>query len=447
MPEDLFEHSLAERFDSFAPLAARMRPRDLDEFVGQAHILGPGAPLRSLIESDRLTSAILWGPPGSGKTSIAQIVAQATESRYVEISAVGSGVAEVRKHIAESREVLGAYGRQTILFIDEIHRFNKAQQDALLKAVENNWVTLIGATTENPFFEVNPPLLSRSLLFHLEPLSEEEVREIVGRALADSERGVGGTVEFDEGAIDHIVDRAGGDARFALNAVEVGVARASAEGESRVTLEMAEEVIQQRLVRYDKAGDTHYDVISAFIKSLRGSDPDAAVWWLTRMLEAGEDPRFIARRMVIFASEDVGNADPMALMVAAGAVQALEFVGLPEAALNLSQAATYLASAPKSNASTVALSRARRDLESKGPGEVPEHLRDSHHPGAEKAGSGTGYRYPHDFPGAWVEQQYLPEHLGDSRYYEPTDRGTEAEIGERLRNLSEPRGERGSSKR
>ena len=437
--EDLFESALEERFDEFAPLAARMRPKTLDEFVGQDHIVGKGGPLRSLIEADRLTSVILWGPPGTGKTTLASIVATATKSRFVQLSAVSSGVADVRKVLKESKESLGATGRKTILFIDEIHRFNKSQQDALLQAVENSWVTLIGATTENPFFEVNSPLISRSLLFRLNPLGAEEIGTIVDRAIKEPKRGLGASgISVEPDAVAHIVDRAGGDARFALNALEVSVAVATARGDDTVKTATAEEALQRRVVRYDKGGDQHYDVISAFIKSLRGSDPDAAVWWLAQMLEAGEDPRFIARRMVIFASEDVGNADPMGLVVAVSAFHALEFVGLPEAQLNLSQAVLYLATAPKSNASTTAITKASRTLQERGVGEVPKHLRDAHYPGAKKLGHGEGYRYPHSFDGGWVEQQYLPDNVSEETFYLPTDRGYEKEISELMKSRRPP---------
>ena len=439
MAEDLFESALEDRFDEFAPLAARMRPRTLDEFVGQDHIVGKGGPLRSLIEADRLTSVILWGPPGTGKTTLASIVATATKSRFVQLSAVSSGVADVRKVLKESRESLGATGRKTILFIDEIHRFNKSQQDALLQAVENSWVTLIGATTENPFFEVNSPLISRSLLFRLNPLGAEEIGTIVDRAIKEPKRGLGASgISVETDAVAHIVDRAGGDARFALNALEVSVAVATARGDDTVKTATAEEALQRRVVRYDKGGDQHYDVISAFIKSMRGSDPDAAVWWLAQMLEAGEDPRFIARRMVIFASEDVGNADPMGLVVAVSAFHALEFVGLPEAQLNLSQAVIYLATAPKSNASTTAIAKASRTLQERGVGEVPKHLRDAHYPGAKKLGHGEGYRYPHSFEGGWVEQQYLPDNVSEETFYLPTDRGYEKEISDLMKSRQPP---------
>ncbi|HEV3231656.1 MAG TPA: replication-associated recombination protein A [Candidatus Dormibacteraeota bacterium] len=422
-----------------APLAARMRPLSLDQFVGQDHVVGPGSPLRSLIETDRLSSVILWGPPGTGKTSLAWIVARATRAHFIEVSAVSAGVAEVRKAIAAGQELLRS-GRRTILFIDEIHRFNKSQQDALLKAVESGWVILIGATTENPFFEVNSPLISRSLMFHLEALAPEQVRELVERALADPDRGLGGSpARFSPAAVDHIVDLAGGDARFALNALELAEAAALAAARTEVSVEDVSAVLQRRVIRYDKTGDMHYDVISAFIKSLRGSDPDAAVFWLAQMLEAGEDAEFVARRMVIFASEDVGNADPTALILAVAALDALRFVGLPEAALNLAQAATYLAATVKSNASMTALAAARKDLAEGGPQAVPLPLRSSSYPGARGMGHGQGYRYPHDFPDAWVDQDYLPRRLPGMPYYRPTDRGREAALGERLRALRERR--------
>ena len=419
MPENLFSHSLQSRFDEFAPLAARMRPRTLDEFVGQHHIVGPASSLRTLIETDNLTSIILWGPPGTGKTSLANVIAQATKARFVEVSAVNAGVAEVRKIIAEAKDLLATTGGRTTLFIDEIHRFNKGQQDALLPAVENRWVVLVGATTENPFFEVNSPLMSRSHLYRLEALTPEDVRVLVSRALKDDRGLADSKIAVDDDAIQHIIDTSGGDARAALNGLEVAVAAAGASEDGRLTREIAEEALQRRQIRYDKSGDQHYDVVSAFIKSMRGSDPDAALFWLARMLEAGEDARFIVRRMVIFASEDVGNADPIALVIAVAAAQALEHVGLPEAALNLAQAVTYLASAPKSNASTIALGRATKDVARSGSVAVPSHLRDASYAGATKLGHGKGYKYPHEFPGARVDQQYLPDGDWNIPYYEP----------------------------
>ena len=406
----------------------------MDELVGQETVIGTGSPLRALIDADRLSSVILWGPAGTGKTSLAGIIAGATSAAYIEVSAVSSGVADVRRAIASADQLKRATGRRTILFIDEIHRFNKGQQDSLLKAVESGVVTLVGATTENPFFEVNSPLLSRSLLFRLEALTPEDVTELLRRAIAD-ERGLAGSVRVDEAALAHIVDRAGGDARFALNALEMTASTATSAGRHAVTVEDAQAALRQPVLRYDKAGDVHYDVVSAFIKSMRGSDPDAAVFWLAQMLESGEDPEFVARRMVIFASEDIGNADPRGLQVAVAAFDALRYVGLPEASLNLSQAALYLAAAPKSNASMTAISRAREELLKHGAQAVPGHLRDSHYPAARKLGHGDGYRYPHDYPGGWVDQQYLPDSLRDARFYEPTDQGLELRLGERLRGL------------
>lgn len=436
MPDNLFDNALEERFDEFAPLAARMRPRTFDEFIGQSHLVGAKGPLRALIESDRLSSMVLWGPAGTGKTSLAGLIAATTGARFVQLSATNATVADLRKAIAGAREALGATGRKTILFIDEVHRFNKAQQDALLPAVENGHVILVGATTENPFFEINAPLVSRSLLYRLTPLENEDIKAIVQRALTDDERGLGrAAIRFEPEAIDQLVAKAGGDARWALNALEMCAASAASEGVATVTAESMSSMLKESVVRYDRAGDSHYDVISAFIKSLRGSDPDAAVWWLARMIEGGEDPRFIARRMVIFASEDVGNADPMALVVATSAFHALEFVGLPEAALNLAQAATYLACAEKSNASTTAISRAMRDVKAGDTLEVPMHLRDASYRGAKRLGHGKGYKYPHDYPEGWVEQSYRPPELEGRTYYEPSERGVEKSIRERLARI------------
>lgn len=415
---DLFDSALEANFGRYAPLAARMRPRSLDEVVGQSHLVGRGRALRTLIESGEPTSIILWGPAGSGKTTLAHVIAQVTEGHFEAMSAVAAGVAEVRKQIQNAKDRLSQQRRRTILFLDEIHRFNKGQQDALLPAVENGWITLVGATTENPSFEVNSPLMSRSLLFRLEPLEDHDIQAILRRALDDGERGLGGleiTMEAD--ALEHIATKTSGDARAALNALEAA-AMIATSGSGTIDLATAEEALQRRALPYDKAGDWHYDVISAFIKSMRGSDPDAAVYWLARMLDAGEDPRFIARRMVIFASEDVGNADPIALQLAVAAHHALEFAGLPEAKLNLAQAATYLASAPKSNAAAAALWRAEEDVKAAGSLPVPNALRDSHSPASRATGAGKGYRYPHAF-GGYVEQQYLPDALSDRTYYEP----------------------------
>ena len=427
---DLFDNALEERFDEYAPLAARMRPRTVDEVVGQKHILGEGRALRTLIESGDLSSVVMWGPAGTGKTTIANVIAQATEAHFVPMSAVTAGVAEVRKQIEAAKDLLAQQGRRTVLFLDEIHRFNKAQQDSLLPAVENGWIVLVGATTENPSFEVNSPLMSRSLLFRLEALTEDDLLEIMRRALADEKRGIAGLrVAADEEALSHIAHGAGGDARAALNALEAAALMAQAQDKS-VDLSAAEEALQRRALPYDKAGDWHYDVISAFIKSMRGSDPDAAVYWMVRMLEAGEQPRFIARRMVILASEDIGNADPQALQVAIAAHQALEFIGLPEAKLNLAQAAVYLALAPKSNASATTLWRWEEEVKASGPLPVPTHLRDSHAAASRAIGAGQGYKYAHDF-GGWADQRHLPGELGDKRYFEPVA-GTEVELSRKL---------------
>jgi putative ATPase len=427
---DLFESNLESSFDSYAPLAARMRPQSVDEVVGQDHLLGEGRALRALIESGELSSIVLWGPAGAGKTTLAIIIAKSTEAHFESRSAVSAGVAEVRKLIQEAKDRLAQQNTRTVLFLDEIHRFNKAQQDALLPAVENGWIVLVGATTENPGFEINTPLMSRSLLFRLEALTTDDIKEIVRRTLADAERGLGKLdVDIDDEALDHIAERTGGDARAALNVLEAA-AMIATTSTGTIELPIAEEALQQRAIPYDKAGDWHFDVISAFIKSMRGSDPDAAVYWMARMLDSGEDPRYVARRMVIFASEDVGNADPTALQVAVAAHHALEFVGLPEARINLSQAATYLAIAPKSNAAYKAIEAAHVDVRSSGPEPVPAHLRDSNSPASRAIGAGKGYRYPHDH-GGWVEQQYLPDGLAGRRYYEPV-RGREAELKRQL---------------
>jgi putative ATPase len=429
---DLFSERADRLADQDAPLAARMRPRTLEEFVGQGHVLGPGSALRQLIEADELRSVILWGPAGTGKTSLAHIIAAATASHFEELSATSAGVRDVRALLAAARERLGAMGRRSILFIDEIHRFNKSQQDALLPGVEDRTVVLVGATTENPFFTVNAPLMSRSLLFRLEPLGEDDLATIVRRALADPERGLGGRgFTLDDDALAHLVERADGDARHALNALEaaalVVTAKGGQGGPARITLADIEDALQRPRVTYDRAGDQHYDVASAFIKSIRGSDPDAALHYLARMLAAGEDPRFVARRLVISASEDIGLADPQALPIAVAAFQALEFVGLPEARLNLAEAVVYLALAPKSNSAYAALGAAARELEEGRPGRIPSHLQSAAYPGERKLGIGVGYDYPHDHPGHWVAQRYLPEGLHGG-YYQPGDQGAEAAL-------------------
>ena len=431
MSEGLFEAVGAERMARQAPLAARLRPRTLSEIMGQDHLLAPGMPLRELIEADRLSSVILWGPPGTGKTTLARVVAASTAKEFCELSAVSATVKDVREVIAEARLRIGEHGRGTILFLDEVHRFNKAQQDALLPAVEDGLIVLIGATTENPHFEVNPPLLSRSTLFRLMPLDDTALRTLIGRAL----QAEGATADTD--AVDHIAARSGGDGRHALTSIEVAVALASRrtaaagdvdveEPRLRVALADAEHAVDAKAVRY--GADGHYDTISAFIKSLRGSDPDAGLYWLARMLDAGEDPRFIARRMVILASEDIGMADSTALLVAEAAARAVEYVGLPEAQLNLAHAVVRLATAPKSNRVTVALGLAKADAQSAGAGEVPMHLRDAHYQGAASLGHGDGYRYPHDDPSGWVPQQYRPEEVAGNVYWEPSEHGRERDL-------------------
>jgi putative ATPase len=418
---DLFSAAAEQHLRAQAPLAARLRPRTIDDVVGQEQLVGPDRPLRRLVEQDRLTSAIFWGPPGTGKTTLALAVAGTTSRAFEQMSAVTAGVKDVREVIERARQRLGEHGRGTILFLDEIHRFSKAQQDALLPAVEDGTLTLIGATTENPFFEVNPPLRSRSTLFRLEPLDKAAITTLVHRGL-DAE----GTTASSE-AIQHLVDRAAGDGRQVLTALEVACALATP---GSVELEHVESALGTSALRYGR--DDHYDVISAFIKSMRGSDPQAAVYYLARMLEAGEDARFIARRMIIFASEDVGMADPTSLLVAVAAGHALEHVGLPEAQLNLSQAAIHLATAPKSNRAALAIWNARTDVRDGAVGEVPAHLRDSHYQGAQSLGHGTGYEYPHDHPDGWVAQQYLPSPQEGTRYYEPSDHGLEREVRERM---------------
>jgi len=420
--EDLFSGAAAERIARRAPLAARMRPHTLDEIIGQRHLVGAGAPLRALIEADRLTSAILWGPPGTGKTTLATVVATATAKHFVPLSAVTAGVKDVREVVEGARRLLGEQGRGTILFLDEVHRFNRSQQDALLPSVEEGLLVLIGATTENPFFEVNAPLLSRSTLWRLEPLTDADLADVVHRGLAAE----GATAEPD--AVSALVGLADGDARAVLTTLEVALALA---GDRPVTREDVERARHTRLQHYGE--DDHYDQVSAFIKSIRGSDPDAGLYWLARMLESGEDARFIARRLVILASEDVGEADPLALVVADAAVRAVEFVGLPEAQLNLAQAVVHLACAPKSNRVTVALGRAQRDVREAPRGDVPAHLRDAHYRSAAAIGHGQGYEYPHDHPGAHVAQEYRPTTVAGTVYYEPSDRGHEAVVAERLR--------------
>jgi putative ATPase len=420
--------------DEMQPLAARMRPRTLDEFVGQDHIVGQGTLLRRAIEADKLfSSIILWGPPGTGKTTLAMIIANTTKSHFETMSAVTAGVADIRQLITEAQERRRLYGTRTIVLVDEIHRFNKAQQDALLPHVENGTITLIGATTENPYFEVIAALVSRSRIFQLRPLSDDDVRTLLHRALSDQERGYGNRqVEISEDALTHLVNIAGGDARVALNALELAVESTppNENGVIRIDLALAEQAIQRRAVRYDRDGDAHYDTISAFIKSVRGSDPDAALYWLARMIYAGEDPKFIMRRLLILAAEDIGLADPNGIVVASACARALEWCGLPEAQYHLAEATLYLATAPKSN-SCGAYFKALAEVEREGKIEVPNHLKDATRDG-KALGHGKDYKYPHDFPGHHVEQQYLPDRLRGRRFYEPTDQGYEREIAARL---------------
>ena len=424
MSGDLFASAAQERLARRAPLADRLRPTRLDDVVGQEHLLGPGRPLPRLIEGDRLSSVILWGPPGTGKTSVARLIARVTAAEFTELSAVSASVKDVRELAARAQARLGESDVGTILFLDEVHRFNKAQQDALLPSVESGLLVLIGATTENPFFEVNAPLMSRSTLFRLEPLGPEAVRCLLERGLVAEE------VAADDDALDLLVDRSAGDGRHALTSLEVAAALAVGRGDDRVSMDDAEAALGTKALRYGR--DEHFDVISAFIKSIRGSDVDAGLYWLARMLDAGEDARFIARRLVILASEDVGMADPISLVVADAAARAVEFVGLPEARLNLAQAVVHLATAPKSNRVTVALGRAGVDARTSGVGEVPMHLRDAHYRGAAQLGHGDGYRYPHDDPTGWVDQRHRPDEVEGNVYYDPSSHGAESEVAERM---------------
>lgn len=418
------------------PLAVRMRPRSLDDFVGQQDILGPGKLLRRAIEIDRLfSSIILWGPPGTGKTTLAMVIANATQSHFVTLNAVMAGVADIRKVVAEARDLRHLYNRRTILLVDEIHRFNKAQQDALLPHVEEGTIILIGSTTENPQLEVIGPLLSRARLFRLHPLTPDDILILLRRALADPERGYGSRhIQITDAALTHLAAVAGGDARTALNALELAVESTQPDGQGiiHIDLDAAQESIQRRVVRYDKGGDEHYDTISAFIKSVRGSDPDAALYWLAKMLLAGEDPEFIMRRLLILAGEDIGLADPQGIVVAAACAQALQYVGLPEAKFHLAMATVYLATAPKSNSMTQYFT-AEALIQAEGAGPVPIHLRDASYKGAARLGHGQGYQYPHSFPGHHVAQQYLPDHVAGRRFYDPSDEGYEAAIKKRVK--------------
>ncbi len=434
---DLFENS-AQNKENNKPLASRMRPESLAEFVGQEKIIGKGKLLRRAIEADRLQSLIFYGPPGTGKTTLAWIIANETEAEFESLNAVVARLKELREVLSRAQERLGMYNKKTVLFIDEIHRFNKAQQDALLPSVEDGEVILIGATTENPYFEVNAPLVSRSRIFQLKPLNEAEIIKLLKNALEDEEKGLGNyEVEIADEALKHLANVANGDAREALNALELAVLTTPTDeqGVIRIDLAIAEESIQQRALKYDKDGDNHYDTVSAFIKSLRGSDPDAALYWLARMIKAGEDPKFIARRLVVHAAEDVGNANPHALMVANAAAKAVEFLGMPEARIPLAQAAIYIAAAPKSNAAIKGIDQALNVVEKERSYSVPAHLRDTHYSGAKDLGHGKGYKYPHDYPNNYVKQDYLPKELKDKSFYQPYENGYEKKIKEFLEKL------------
>lgn len=434
---DLFEYAREQNMEKEAPLASRLRPVTLEEVVGQQHIIGRDKLLYRAIKADKLSSVIFYGPPGTGKTTLAKVIAHTTSAEFTQINATVAGKKDMEAVVEKAKQLRGMYRKKTILFVDEIHRFNKGQQDYLLPFVEDGTIILIGATTENPYFEVNGALISRSSIFELRPLEKEDIKTLIKRAVYDKEKGMGSYgAKIDEDAMEFLADVSGGDARNALNAVELGIltTERGEDGKIHLTLEVASECIQKRVVRYDKTGDNHYDTISAFIKSMRGSDPDAAVYYLAKMLRAGEDIKFIARRIMICASEDVGNADPMALTVAVSAAQAVERIGMPEAQIILSQAVLYVASAPKSNSACNAIFSALENVE-KYKTTVPFHLQDAHYKGAQNLGRGTGYKYAHDYPDHYVKQQYLPDEIKTARFYEPGELGYEKVIGERLKKL------------
>lgn len=434
---DLFEYAREQNMEKEAPLASRLRPVTLEEVVGQQHIIGRDKLLYRAIKADKLSSVIFYGPPGTGKTTLAKVIAHTTSAEFTQINATVAGKKDMEAVVEKAKQLRGMYWKKTILFVDEIHRFNKGQQDYLLPFVEDGTIILIGATTENPYFEVNGALISRSSIFELRPLEKEDIKTLIKRAVYDKEKGMGSYgAKIDEDALEFLADVSGGDARNALNAVELGIltTERGEDGKIHLTLEVASECIQKRVVRYDKTGDNHYDTISAFIKSMRGSDPDAAVYYLAKMLRAGEDIKFIARRIMICASEDVGNADPMALTVAVSAAQAVERIGMPEAQIILSQAVLYVASAPKSNSACNAIFSALENVE-KYKTTVPSHLQDAHYKGAQNLGRGTGYKYAHDYPDHYVKQQYLPDEIKTARFYEPGELGYEKVIGERLKKL------------
>lgn len=435
---DLFQMMEAKAKETESPLAARLRPKTIDEVVGQQHILGKDKLLYRAIKADKLSSVIFYGPPGTGKTTLAKVIANTTKANFCQINATVAGKKDMEDVVAKAKETLGMYGQKTILFIDEIHRFNKGQQDYLLPFVEDGTIVLIGATTENPYFEVNGALLSRSAIFELKPLSQEDIKTLIQRALTDGDNGLGGfNAVITEEALDFLADLAGGDARRALNAIELGVMTTgkSEDGKIHITLDVAEECIQKRAVLFDKDGDNHYDTISAFIKSMRGSDPDAAIYYLAKMLYAGESVTFIARRMMICASEDVGNADPMALVVATSAAQAVERVGMPESQIILSQAVAYIATAPKSNRSCAAIEEAMETVKQTGNLPIPPHLQDAHYKGSAKLGHGVGYKYAHDYKNDYVEQQYLPYELSGREFYRPGGNGYEVKIAEHMKRI------------
>ena len=435
---DLFDYMRQENGKKESPLASRMRPTSLDEVVGQQHIIGKDKLLYRAIMADKISSIIFYGPPGTGKTTLAKVIANTTSAEFTSINATAAGKKDMEQVVENAKNMRGMYGKKTILFIDEIHRFNKGQQDYLLPFVEDGTVILIGATTENPYFEVNGALLSRSIIFELKPLSQEDIKTLIRRALTDSAKGLGsyGAV-IDDDALDFLSDMANGDARSALTAIELGVltTEPSADGKIHITVDVASECIQRRVMRYDKNGDNHYDTISAFIKSMRGSDPDAAIYYLARMLYAGEEPAFIARRIMICASEDVGNADPQALQVAVAASQAVERLGMPEARITLAQAAAYVACAPKSNAAIMAIDEAMALVRSTQAAPVPPYLQDAHYGGAAKLGHGIGYKYAHDYPNHYVRQQYLPDAFKDQKFYHMGDLGYEKEMKEHMRRI------------
>lgn len=437
---DLFDYMRENSMKDNSPLAQRMRPRNLDEVVGQRHIIGPDKLLYRAIKADKLSSIIFYGPPGTGKTTLAKVIANTTSADFRQINATVAGKKDMEDVVEAAKNNLGMYGRKTILFVDEIHRFNKGQQDYLLPFVEDGTIILIGATTENPYFEVNSALISRSIIFELKALEKEDILSLIHTAVYDKERGMGSyDAVIDDDAVDFLADISNGDARNALNAVELGImsTNRSEDGKIHITLEVAEECIQKRVIRYDKTGDNHYDTISAFIKSMRGSDPDAALYYLARMLYAGEDIKFIARRIMICASEDVGNADPQALTVAVSACEAIERIGMPEAQIILAQAVTYIATAPKSNASYVGIDKAMAQVAGEKTAVIPPHLQDAHYKSAAKLGHGTGYLYAHDYPMHYVKQQYLPDTLVGRKFYEPTDNGYEKHIREHMKRLEE----------